>query len=436
MTRRPDLALCRSVPRPSASARSQTGLLWVTDPQRASLYTLLCVFMVLALGFILRPAQAEEIASAALSGVNVSNTLTDSWQPALVAASNGTAYLAWEDEGRIYYAVGSGTTWPLSQLVEYGESPALALDGNEMPHLVWSDYSTIEGNYEIFYSQWNANSSTWSLPSNISRTSGSSSAPDIAAGPEKLYAVWVDTTSGSNEIYYAVISGTAVIDSGPITYSGGGSAPAVAVDTTGTVHAVWQVRDWETNKFEVLYSQWDGTGWSLAENVSQSPAVDSTGPDIALTSDGQVYVAWREALTTTTGIEGAIYCNVRQGGTWGIPFNISPETGWNAALPALVVDGDDMPHWVWSEDNGTNYRLLYGWSSGTSAAVSVLLQSTLSLQDAALYVWTNNGQRTVHLAWAGQRTADDLAPWDVFYGSFQWRPHYIFLPMVLRNSGP
>jgi len=134
-----------------------------------------------------------------------------------IVTSNGTGHVVWV-EGATALLPGNSTLKHGTFTVDAGTpvlsgittvysaptatitNPALALDSNNKPHVIWSVSN------EIQYS--NKTSGSWSSVFNVSSNSGVSQYPSILASgiPSTIYAVWHDNTAGNNEIYYRVRS--------------------------------------------------------------------------------------------------------------------------------------------------------------------------------------------------------------------------------------
>ena len=104
---------------------------------------------------------------------------------------------------QIYYArQPRGKPWGPARRIAYGMSPTLALDSEGRLHALFANQFL--GNYEIY--EIRLTDTVWSLPVNISHTSGLSAYPVLAAGADgALDAAWMDNSPGYWTIYVAAL---------------------------------------------------------------------------------------------------------------------------------------------------------------------------------------------------------------------------------------
>jgi len=325
--------------------------------------------------------------------VNVSASLGDSRSPSL-AVSDDTVHVVWEESNRVYHRFWDGSTWSSSRGVAVGEQPSVATDVSGWAHVVF--VNEFGGNYEIYHCRWNGTS--WSLPRNVSNTSGVSSAPrlDIALDGT-MHVVWADNTPGYSVIYHAYWNGTYWINE-PMPNAFGG-APAVAVSVDGLVHVVWQDRDALDAPYEVYYSRWTGSAWSLPEDLSDTATEQSIIPSVGMGQGGQAHVVWQEKV----GGQYAIY--------------------YTAYLPSVAVNNGFTVYIGWDESTLAFYRYRgaddANWSQRTPVMDDPMGVTGLQL--------AMNGAGQLHAAWA-QRVAS--GNWDVFYENLAYK---LLLPLVLKG---
>ena len=168
-------------------------------------------------------------------------------------------------------------------------------DGN--PIVCWTDYSS--GNYEIYVKRWDG--AAWvemgkssASGGGISGSVGASYNPAIAIDRDgKPIICWEDRTHGNGEIYVRRWDGSAWVEIGTGSASGGGISndstrswtPDVGISSDGG-----PVICWSTGK-DIYLSRWDGSSWvemgegsASEEDISKSIR-DAESPAIAIGSD-------------------------------------------------------------------------------------------------------------------------------------------------------
>jgi len=395
--------------------------------------TLLLLAILLCINSHVGAASASNDAESTPSGlrlfsleeepINVSMSLADSRSPRLAVSGfalegsgpkGDEVHIVWEESNRIYHRFCHGNTWSLTRSVATGEQPAIVMDAAGMAHAVF--VNEFGGNYEIYHCRWNGTS--WSLPRNVSNTSGISSAPSLAIAPDgTLHVVWADNTPGYNVIYHAYWNGMYWIN-GPIAHAMGG-APAVSASTDTHVHVVWQDRDAPGAPYEIYYSRWNGTVWSLPENLSDSAADQSVISSVATDQDNEAHVVWQEKVDGRY----AIYNTWGRVGFWSVPERVSDSEA-DAYLPSIAVGRGSTVYVGWDENTLALYRQRWiddaRWSQ-----LTLVMSDPMGVADLQLAVDVN-GQ--LHAVWARRVAADN---WDVFYQSLSLK---VVLPVIFRNS--
>ena len=206
---------------------------------------------------------------------------------------------------------------------------------------MFSDPSS--GNYEGLYANKTPDGE-WSTPVNLSNYSTAYGEPVIAvANDGTLHVAWYSANTHPEHILYATrppggIWTAPISISGPLTNS---AWPHLAVDATGTVHAVWNDPH-NTGPAEVWYTSraTDGS-WSAPVNLSNSPSVWSGPQYVGVCPDGTIHAVWTERLSGGSRI---YYSAKPPAGVWSTPVNITPVlppriTGTDVSALAVGSDG-------------------------------------------------------------------------------------------------
>ncbi len=220
--------------------------------------------------------------------------LTRASLPSLVYTRDGAAHAMWESNGQLYYASQPPSGgWSPPVAVAAGLAPSMIVDSKGQLHALFSNQ--FRGNYEIYYIH--REGSTWSLPTNVSHTTGSSDRPVLAESSDgRLHAVWTDNTPGYPYIYHGVWNGT-FWSSAPVP-NGRGQGPSFAASPANMMFLAWQDRvptaANPTGQYDIFVSELVEGAWSLPTNASDSPGADSLSASIATTQDGVVHVTWSD----------------------------------------------------------------------------------------------------------------------------------------------
>jgi hypothetical protein len=369
------------------------------------------------------PHLGEVIAPLGLSEgpFNVSDSASDSRAPAMAVGIN-LVHVVWEEGSRIYDRMFRGGVWASSRSVATGEQPAIAVDALGVAHVVF--VNEFDENYEVYYCRWNGTS--WSLPRNVSNTSGVSSAPGIAIEPSGvLHVVWADNTPGYSVIYHAYWNGTYWLNE-PIPHAMGG-APAIAVSPSGLVDVVWQDRDAADLPYEIYHSQWNGQEWSLPENLSDSASEQSIIPSVAMDQNDQAHVTWQEKLASRY----VIYYTYGQVSYWSIPEQVSangadaylPSTAVRPPPPGGLLTAGGSLYVGWDESTLAIYRSKSA-AGGEWSPPSTVLTEPLGVADLQLAM---DAAGVFHAVWSQRISANN---WEVFY---QCLSKTLFLPVILKR---
>ena len=285
-----------------------------------------------------------------------------------------------------------GVNWSVPAVVPGampGFCPALAIDQNDLLHLVWSD------NLEIWYSNAPAGTNAWSPPMIVSMMPQTQSTwPSIDCDSNNaIHVAWqeVNFTNGiDDEIVYASSNNGGLTFSAPVQVSmkipptsGESERPCIACPVNwapGSVHIVWdEVQKNPLTPFLVYHSADSGMGWTAPVLVSQivpgQPDTEGLGPCLVVDAADNphvVYSHWNLAA-----MKGVFYNQgANMGGFWsfGSAVMVSPTVNtFDVPNPTLSMDPDGVLRCIWHDDTlpGLNTRTLYysylepGWGQWT-----------------------------------------------------------------------
>jgi len=328
--------------------------------------------MTLALGFFLF-AQVAQAAWAPTKRLTWNSG--DSQLPAIAVDTWGNLHVIWEDDAtgnaEIYFkkSADGGNTWTASQRLTWnsGKSrrPAIAVDTWGNPHLVW--YDDTPGNYEIYYKNSTDGGATWSASQRITRTAGVSQAPAIAVDTwGNLHVLWYDYTPGNYEIFYSKSTdGGATWPAGQrITWTSGWSGlPDIAVDSSNNIHVVWS--DETPGNAEIYYkkSTDGGVTWSISQRLTWNSGISEV-PAIAVNPSGDLHALWWD---NTPGNAEIFYKKSTDGGgAWTLSKRLTWSSG-DSQVPAIAIDPSGGLHALWWDNTPGNAEIFYSKSTDGGA---------------------------------------------------------------------
>jgi len=239
--------------------------------------------------------------------VSYASPAGDAYYATLAVDAAGNAYAVWTDERNgngnqdTYFAYRpAGGTWGANERVNDDTGtvvqwyPHVAVDASGNAYAVWADHRN--GAPDLYFA-YRPVTGTWEANVPINEQSGSLNVdgwydtPQIAADASgNAYVAWADTRDGAGadvaHTYFAYRpSGGAWGPNERLSDASGGrthQSPAVAVDSVGTAHVVWDFQRGHSNFNEILYKARSAGGdWTGLESVSDDCA------------DGEMVSYWR-----------------------------------------------------------------------------------------------------------------------------------------------
>lgn len=227
---------------------------------------------------------------------------------------------------------------------------AIAVDRSGNVHMVYYGETEDGGPHEIFYVTNSTGSWTWQNVSNMADILYADQYNPVLALDENnvVHVVWFGAYySGSPlNIFYSNNSGgtwTDPLNISKHTYSD--KDPSIFVDMEGNIHVAFVSLD--TN--QLYYVNRIGGSWSNPQAIApyNNYHVYDAGISIAVDSKGHVYIAY-------TSDEPSNNCEVyvvnNTGGSWGPPYNVSRDmstTDHNDLQVSMDIDAADNIHLSW-----------------------------------------------------------------------------------------
>lgn len=244
--------------------------------------------------------------------------------------------------------------------------PVIAIDNENNLHCVWqrAGFSTTP-NSEIWYKKCTQGSG-WSSLTNISNTFGASEYPTLAIDNDNnIYTFWKDSGENvSNDKMvlfrkYTVGTGWDENYTNVSNTTGNGSSatmdPCAIVDTEKNVHLVW--KDSFSGTSEIYYKKNTNGIWdTLPTNISNQTNA-SGRPSISIDSSDNLYVVWENK---TDGIYFDVVYKMyeKNSDTWSNLGNISNTYLCDSRHPISPIITKDYLHAIWTEGENAPYSIM------------------------------------------------------------------------------
>ncbi len=306
--------------------------------------------------------------------------------PCLGVHPDGRVYALWTSENWIWFTRRVGDGWGEPEEVFGGTQPHMAVDTQGDVHLVF--VKAFDRRFQVYYTRYSEPG--WMLPYDISRTRGISQHPRVAVAPEEglVYAVWEDDTPGFPSIYYAYNPEGQWIN-GPVPGTRGWR-PSITFDGEGALHLVWESAIPRGRGDDVFHAQVTPRGWTLAENLSDSPRTDSALPVVAGGPGDTVHVVWEERF----GNRSAIGYSAGKYAYWSKPLALT-RGGYNHS-PTIVVAPRGDVHLIWLERGILGYRTRSAGEEGVWHTPQALDRALEPVEDATIAC---DAEGNAHVLW-------------------------------------
>ncbi len=246
--------------------------------------------------------------------------------------------------------------------------------------------------------------------------SGSSSIADghtatAADSGGNIWAVWQKGATGSRDIYIGKLTADAAAfgTSAQLTNDSYDQCnPAIAVDSSDKIYAVWQ--DNRRGYWDVFCStSTDGATWSSAVRITDSNS-NHINPEIAIdhSSPNKVYVVWQDDQNVNQDIFVASSTNSFSTKTiTQVTSNTSDQT-----KPAVVVDAANTAYIFWTDlRNGT--KDIYGAASNSGPWTNVAVVTGADDQSEPAVAAESTGA-ALHLLWVDVNSSGNE---DIYYSA-------------------
>jgi len=358
-----------------------------------------------------------------------------SWRPEGACDSKGNIFIVFDDdrEGDFEIYLKKSTTVgddfeddkPITDESSNEFYPSIAVDKNDILHVVYYTNKHGNNNREIYYLRSSNAGENWDAPVRLTNANGDSRTPDIAVGPDNtLHVVWFDERSSGTGIYYKHSTDggdnwSTDLKIADNTYYNDYPPPAIAVGGDGVIHVVWEywdVQGYYLYGIDIRYSRSENNGASFSSYVNLTPS--SGGFDyavrIAADLDGNPYVVYHH----DNGSSYDIHCRYStNGGGSFLTKNLTSSAGATSARPDIFVNPDGFIDVVYKNNFGGTNNVYHTYSetgiNGFNDPVQISFGGSVDTKDEWPRV-IRGPERNIYAFWADKRTGN----WEIFFNRY------------------
>jgi hypothetical protein len=309
---------------------------------------------------------------------NLSNSSGYSFNPRLVVDSHGGINVVWVDNTPgnqdifFSHSTDGGATFSIPQNLSHDPPtsgyPQMAVDASGNISVVWESDDITFG---VLFSHSADGGGTFSKPINLATITTGSYAPQIAVGVDgSINVAWEDDFNFQSDISFSrsIDKGATFSTPTNLSHNSGNSfAAQIAVDLKGNIDVVW-MDDTPGNYVILLRRSADqGTSFSSAKNVSNSPG-NSGYPQIGPDANGGTYVTWQGNVPPASNND-IFFTGSGDGVNFSTPVNLSNNAG-NSLNPWVVVDAAGGINLGWADSTPGRPNIFFARSTDSGATFS------------------------------------------------------------------
>jgi hypothetical protein len=234
-------------------------------------------------------------------------------------------------------------------------------------HIIWCSGNPVVtgGTMEVFASASDPNGDIltyeWAVPSGWAIQSGQGTSQVSVLAPNRPLAGGEATltvsdgveSSATASVYVGTLDGAWGTAGLVETDSGDAINPQVAGDAAGNAVAVWRQHDGTRNNIRANRYE-AGTGWGSAVLIETDDSGLAAYPQVVVDGAGNAVAVWSQ----WDGTRYKVWANRYEAGTgWGSAVLIETDNSGNAGYPQVAVDAAGNAVAVWSQSDGTQTNI-------------------------------------------------------------------------------
>jgi len=228
-------------------------------------------------------------------------------------------------------------------------------------------------------------------------------APALAASKttSDVFAIWQDWRNDDADVYFArsIDGGQTWGASARVNHDAAGywqSAPDIAVNVAGVLHAVWS--DSRAGDDDIYYTRSTDGGqtWSAEMRVNDIFTGSQYSPAIAALGDA-VCIVWVDGRVASNR-DVYVDCSADGGLTWGVDTRVNNDTGaYSHYVPDIALGTAGRIHAVWYDNRNGSWDVYHAYFAPTGGWINTRLNDTTT--SSQYYPSVTAYGDTVHVVW-------------------------------------
>jgi len=292
--------------------------------------------------------------------------------PDMVIDSTGKPVVAWVEYNATNHNNVFVRHWDGSQWAPYSSSgtaldltvsdstigPTIVLNSNDEPAVAFVEQSAYSGTtaWHVYQGGYSSNFG-WVFNSNPDNQTAANDALIPAAAmnsSNQMILAWVENSASGKGIYVKNIGSDSFLGTGPLKHANNDFIPFMDMELNadGNPVVVWRE---QTNGSGIYAKYYDGSAW---QNFGSSDLVNASGFYMAMALDASGYPVI--AYSASSGGSTNLLVTRWDGAAWvALAGNVNLDPAQELYNFDCVLDGNDNPVVVWSEDDGSGGYVLH-----------------------------------------------------------------------------